>query len=261
MQPPVATYPELVKDPPARRLAHQPLRRFVAEVALVMIVLLFGSTLVMQTYVIPTTSMETTMLVGDHILVDKLAFSPRGPVSRYLLPYREIQRGDIAVFRWPVNAEQVFIKRVIGLPGDRIKLIDKAVFVNGRKLTEPYVTYKQGVDSYRDSFPAVDPYPGLPEQVSEMFEKFVKDAELTVPGDCFFMMGDNRDLSLDSRFWGVVPRANMIGKPMLIYWSYQSTTERLSGGISLAHWWDIATNLVTKTRWQRTGNWIHGYKH
>jgi signal peptidase I len=254
-------YPELVKDPPARRLAAQPVRRFIAEVAVVMIVLLYGSTWMMQTYVIPTLSMETTLLAGDHILVDKLAFSPRGAISRLLLPYREIDRGDIAVFRWPVDPNQVFIKRIIGIPGDRVKLVNKQVFVNGRKLTEPYVTYKQGADSYRDSFPAIDPYPGLPEQVSEMFEKSIKDGELRVPDDYFFLMGDNRDVSLDSRFWGLVPRGHMIGKPMLVYWSYQSTTERLSGGISLAHWWDIATNLITKTRWQRTGKWINGYKH
>lgn len=259
----MGTLPQMttpVADPPRRSPRdREPLRRFIAEVAVVMIVLSFLTTMLVQTYVIPTPSMEKTLLVGDHLLVDKLAYSPHGPVTGALLPYRDVQRGDLIVFHWPIRPEQVFVKRVIGLPGDRIRMLDKAVYLNGRKLNEPYVSYTQGLDSYRDNFPAVDPYPGVPTETLEMFEKHVRNGELVVAEDCFFVMGDNRDLSTDSRFWGFVPRGNLIGKPLLVYWSFQASSAQLSSGPSVSYLWDVVTGFFSKTRWNRTGTLIHGY--
>lgn len=130
-------------------------RSFVSEWSVTIILLLFGTTTILQAFVVPTGSMEDTVLIGDHMFVDKLAFSPPGAISKYLLPYTPIKRGDIIVFKWPVDPRQNYIKRVIGVPGDHIKLINKELVLNGKKMTEPYVVHKMNyLDSYRDNFPA-----------------------------------------------------------------------------------------------------------
>jgi signal peptidase I len=206
--------------------------------------------------------MEDNLLVGDHLLVDKLAYAPPGPISKYLLPYEDIQRGDIVVFRYPVDIKQTFVKRVIGIPGDRIRIENKQVIRNGERITEPYKVHKtEYVDSYRDNFPST-PYLPVSEGAIEMLEKHTKSGEIIVPENSYFCMGDNRDNSLDSRFWGFVPRANIIGKPLIIYWSYDTTTDRLAGSIfNPEHIIDLVKNFGTKTRWRRTFKLIHAHDY
>jgi signal peptidase I len=228
-------------------------RGFIAEWAVTVILLLFGTTNLVQAFVIPTGSMEDTVLVGDHVLVDKVSYAPAGSVSQHVLPYEEIHRGDIIVFRYPVDISLTYIKRVIGLPGDRIHLENKKLFLNGHPVDEPYVVYKtDSFDSYRDNFPGL-PNSALEKPAIAMLEENVSGREVIVPPGNYFAMGDNRDLSSDSRYWGFVPRENIIGKPLLIFWSYDATTDELTGSASgLPHLFDVATHFLTKTRWERS---------
>lgn len=234
-------------------------RNTIAEWTVTIILLLFGTTTLVQAFVIPTGSMEDTLLIGDHLLVDKLAYAPEGPVSKHLLPYQPIQRGDIIVFRYPMDVSQTYVKRVVGIPGDRIRLSNKVVYRNGQPVSEPYVYHKTDyIDSYRDNFPG-EPNVRISEAAQQMLEKQV-NGEIVVPPGCFFAMGDNRDSSFDSRYWGFVPRENIIGKPLIIYWSYDAPTERLAtSSISLDHAVDLAQNFFTKTRWRRTFRLIRGH--
>ena len=235
-------------------------RNTIAEWTVTIILLLFGTTTLVQAFVIPTGSMEDTLLVGDHLLVDKLAYAPEGPVSKYILPYEPIRRGDIIVFRYPMDVSQTYVKRVVGIPGDRIRLSNKVVYRNGQQIGEPYVYHKTDyIDSYRDNFPG-EPNARISEAAQEMLEKNVVNGEVVVPPGHYFAMGDNRDSSFDSRYWGFVPRENIIGKPLIIYWSYDAPTEQLAtSSISLDHALDLAQNFFTKTRWRRTFRLIRGY--
>ncbi len=243
-----------VQQAPQAPSETEPRRNGIAEWAVTVILLLFIISLLVQPFVIPTVSMEDTLLRGDHLLVDKLAYSPGGIVSRYLLPYRNVRRGDIIVFRFPQNIRENYVKRVIGIPGDRIRLVNKQVHRNGKVLAEPYKFHKSPIiDSYRDNFPG-EPNTMLPDSALSMLEHNVANGEVVVPPDSYFVMGDNRDNSLDSRYWGFVPRANIIGKPLLIWWSYDAPTEHLADRniISLDHVADLAMHFFTKTRWNRT---------
>ena len=235
-------------------------RGTIAEWTVTVLLLLFGTTTLVQAFVIPTGSMENNLLVGDHLLVDKLAYAPPGAVSKYLLPYQGIKQGDIIVFRYPVDIRQTFVKRVIGVPGDRIRIDGKQLIRNGVRVDEPYKVHKSDyVDSYRDNFPS-QPYLQLSEGAIDMLEKHVTNGEIVVPPNSYFAMGDNRDNSLDSRYWGFVPRANIMGKPLIIYWSYETTTDRLaSPTIGIDHAIDLVQNFFTKTRWRRTFMLIHGH--
>ena len=237
-----------------------PQRGFIAEWTVTIILLLFGTTTLVQAFVIPTGSMEDTLLIGDHLLVDKLSYAPSGPLSKHVLPYNDVRRGDIIVFRYPVDISQTFVKRAIGVPGDHIRLIDKQLILNGKAVREPYVYHKtEYIDSYRDNFPN-DPNVPVVDSAHDMLVNHVKDGEVVVPPDSIFAMGDNRDSSLDSRYWGFVPRDNIIGKPLIIYWSYDASTEDLSNpGISVRHVLDLLQHFPTKTRWRRTFQLIHGY--
>jgi signal peptidase I len=242
---------------PASR--HTGARGFIAEWTVTIILLLFGTTTLVQAFVIPTGSMEDTLLIGDHLLVDKLAYAPAGPVSRFVLPYSGVKRGDIIVFRYPVDISQTFVKRAIGIPGDHIRLVNKQLILNGVAVKEPYVYHKTDyVDSYRDNFPS-DPNVPVAEGAHDMLAT-VKNGEVVVPPGFVFAMGDNRDSSLDSRYWGFVPRDNIIGKPLIIYWSYEAPTEDLSSpGLTARHVLDLLEHFPTKTRWRRTLQLIHGY--
>jgi signal peptidase I len=191
---------------------------------LALTIALFIITFVVQAFRIPSGSMEDTLLVGDYLLVDKTRFAPSGAWS-HALPYRPIRRGDIIVFRYPVDPAQHFVKRVIGLPGDRIRLWHSRVDIDGQVLSEPYVVFKEHFpDEFRDNFPRGN---GFNENVSvgwaKKLQSFVRDGELIVPRGQYFALGDNRDQSLDSRYWGFVPRENIIGRPMLIYFSIAQT--------------------------------------
>lgn len=235
-------------------------RGTIAEWTVTILLLLFATTSLVQAFVIPTGSMEDTLLIGDHLLVDKMTYSPSGPVSKYLLPYQNVKRGDIIVFRYPEDIKQTFVKRAIGVAGDHIKVVNKQLILNGKPATEPYKFHKTDYfDSYRDNFPSepnMRVYPGA----EEMLNKHVKNGEVIVPDNCIFAMGDNRDSSLDSRYWGFVPRENIIGKPLIIYWSYESSTDRLAGSpLNPEHLKDLALNFFSKTRWNRTFQLIRGY--
>ncbi len=243
-------------------------RGTIAEWTVTILLLLFATTSLVQAFVIPTGSMEDTLLIGDHLLVDKLAYSPKGPVSQYLLPYQDVKRGDIIVFRYPEDIRQTFVKRAIGVPGDRIRIVNKQLILNGKAVQEPYKYNKTDYfDSYRDNFPSepnMRVYPGAEEMLNKHVEKKTVNgeeiSEVVVPPNTVFAMGDNRDSSLDSRYWGFVPRENIIGKPLIIYWSYESSTDRLAGSpINPEHLQDLAMNFFSKTRWKRTFQLIRGY--
>ncbi len=246
----------------------EPARNSIAEWAVTILLLLFGTTTLVQAFVIPTGSMEDTLLIGDHLLVDKLAYAPGGSLSKYILPYEQPKHGDIIVFRYPGDLTNTFVKRVIGVPGDHLKMDHKDVYRNGAKLNEPYVFHKDMNDiESRDNFPG-EPSPMMQltplaaELQRKMLAENVVNGEVVVPPDHFFAMGDNRDNSLDSRYWGFVPRENIIGKPILIYWSYQASTDDLAGstvGSLFAHGLDLAEHFFTRTRWSRTLNLIHGF--
>ena len=235
-------------------------RGVIAEWTVTIILLMFGTTTLVQAFVIPTGSMEDTLLIGDHLLVDKLAYAPAGSLTRHLLPYEDVKRGDIIVFRYPIDIKQTFVKRVMGVPGDHIRMVNKRVFLNGHPLEEPYKYNKtEYIDSYRDNFPG-EPNVNLYAPAQEMLVNNVQNKEVVVPAGHYFAMGDNRDSSLDSRYWGFVPRENIIGKPLIIYWSYDASTEALSNpAIGIDHLVDLMEHFFTKTRWRRTFRLIHGY--
>src|SRR5690349_13735973 len=165
-------------------------RGFIAEWTVTIILLLFATTTLVQAFVIPSASMENSLLIGDHVLVDKLVYSPGGPVSKYFLPYREPRRGDVIVFRFPLNIKDDYVKRAIGIPGDRIRLKEKQLILNGHPVDEPYVIHRTSyVDSYRDNFPAA-PDSSLPPRALDMLQNHVKDGEIVVPPGSIFAMGD-----------------------------------------------------------------------
>jgi signal peptidase I len=238
----------------------QPQRGFIAEWTVTIILLLFGTTSLVQAFVIPTGSMEDTLLIGDHLLVDKLSYAPSGLISRHILPYSDVRRGDIIVFRYPVDIQQTFVKRAIGIPGDHIRLVNKQLILNGKPVFEPYVYHKtEYIDSYRDNFPS-DPNVHVVDSALDMLQNHVQNGDVVVPPGVIFAMGDNRDSSLDSRYWGFVPRDNIIGKPLIVYWSYDAPTEALSNpSIGIDHIIDLVQHFPTKTRWRRTFRLIHGY--
>ena len=238
-----------------------PHRGAIAEWTVTIILLLFGTTTLVQAFVIPTGSMEDTLLIGDHLLVDKLAYAPPGPVTKFVLPYTPVKRGDIIVFRYPVDINQTFVKRCIGVPGDRIRLVNKQLILNGKQVYEPYVYHKtEYIDSYRDNFPS-EPNAHLLGSAPDMLLNHVQDGDVVVPPGDYFAMGDNRDSSLDSRYWGFVPRDNIIGKPLVIYWSYDASTEALADPsiFNWSHLLDMFEHFPTKTRWNRTLRLVRGY--
>jgi signal peptidase I len=236
-------------------------RSAIAEWTITILLLLFLTTTLVQAYVIPTGSMEDTLLIGDHLLVDKLAYAPSGPVSKYLLPYTEVHRGDIIVFRYPVDIRQTFVKRVIGEPGDRIRIVNKQVYRNGAPANEPYKVHKTDyIAPYRDNFPS-EPDVMVDRGALDMLQKHVTNGEVIVPPNSYFAMGDNRDNSLDSRYWGFVPRENIVGKPLVIYWSFDAPSADLQDpSIGAGHILDVAKNFFGKTRWRRSFMLIHPYR-
>jgi len=236
----------------------EPIRNFIHEWSLNILILLFGTTTLVQAFIVPTPSMDTTVMVGDHLLVDKLSYAPPGSFTRYLLPYTDPKRGDIIVFRYPMDISQNYVKRVMGVPGDRIKVVDKVVYLNGKPLTEPYAQHVfPNLEPYRDNFPS-EPRGPVYDRARQMLAEHVVNGELVVPPESYFAMGDNRDNSLDSRYWGFVPRENIIGKPLLIFWSYDAPTADLVG-YSADHFLDLAKNFFFKTRWERELKLVRGW--
>jgi signal peptidase I len=249
--------PKPAAEPPAT-----PQRTSIAEWAITILILLFGTSTIAQPFVIPTSSMHNTLLTGDHLIVDKLAYAPPGALSKHLLPYEDVKRGDIIVFRHPTLINVDYVKRVIGLPGDHVKLVNKQVVVNGKPLIEPYTIHLDNFMNYRDNFPQGEldyvPDPQMLQRAQAMLREDVVNGELVVPPGNYFAMGDNRDNSLDSRYWGLVPRDNIMGKPLIIFWSYDAPTDDLKD-YNLHHMVDLGLHFFTKTRWDRTFKLIHGY--
>ena len=221
------------------------------------VIAVFVITFVVQAFQIPSESMENTLLIGDYLLVDKTRYGGGG-FWDHLMPYRPVRRGDIIVFHYPVNPSEHFVKRVVGVPGDRVRLINREVFVNGVPLKEPYVRYSSAVhDVFRDDFPRTNiSVPDLRAGWSLQMKKMVEDGELIIPEGHYFALGDNRDESLDSRYWGFVPRENIIGRPLLIYWSLRSVDEDLpvssTPSDKLYHFAYAVSHLFQITRWERT---------
>jgi signal peptidase I len=232
-------------------------RGFIAEWTVTIILLLFATTTLVQAFVIPSSSMEDTLLIGDHVLVDKMLYAPSGGAP---LPYRDVRRGDVIVFRYPLDISQNYVKRAIGVPGDHLKLVNGQLVLNGTPMDEPYVKRLEALpDDYRDNFPTQPTRPVAPRAL-EMLQKNVVNGELVVPPGSVFAMGDNRNNSEDSRYWGFVPRENIVGTPLIIYWSYETTTEALTNGnIGIDHIIDVIGNFFTKTRWSRTFHVIRPY--
>ena len=224
------------------------------------LILIFATTTLAQAFVISSSSMEDTLMTGDHVMIDKLAYSPAGNLSRQLLPYQEVQRGDIIVFRYPLDITKNYVKRAIGVPGDRIRIVDKQLFLNGKPAVEPYKHLTTAFYlPFRDNFPATPDFPIFPSGAA-MLRDHVQGSELVVPPGRYFALGDNRDNSEDSRFWGFVPRENIIGKPIIVYWSYESMTDRLSGSpLNPDHLKDLALNFFSKTRWNRSFQLVRAY--
>ncbi len=241
-------------------------RNSITEWAVTILLLLFGTTTLAEAFVIPTGSMQDTLLVGDHLLVDKLVYSPAGSVSKDLLPYQDPKHGDIIVFRYPPDTNVTLVKRLIGTPGDHLKIVDGVVYRNGVRLNEPYVYHKYAYDPMLDNFPNPCCRPvkedAAQQAQREMLSQDVTAGEVVVPAHKYFAMGDNRDNSSDSRYWGFVPRENIIGKPFLIYWSYRASTEDLTGesaGSLLTHFVDLGEHFFTRTRWERTFKLVRGF--
>jgi signal peptidase I len=238
---------------------HETPVEFMASLAGLLIIVLFIMTFVLQNFEIPTSSMEDEMLIGDHVFVNREQFAPPTHWMGPLLPYRDIRRGDVVVFLSPEEKGLFVVKRVIRIPGDRIHLRDGAVYRNGQKLDEPYVEHKVGnYDPYRDNFPAVPPsemYGVTSEDWQLTLPSYVQGEDVVVPPNSYFGMGDNRDVSKDSRFWGFIPKDNVIGRPLFVYWSFVTPPDQyLKRDMSdrlgfMAH---TVVHFFDQTRWSRT---------
>jgi len=236
----------------------------VVESLLVTILLaLFATTFVLQAFKIPSGSMEPTLLVGDHVLVNKFLFGGRGAWYEKLLPYRSVRRGDIIIFRFPYDDHVHYVKRVIGLPGERLRIINQQVYIDGKPLSEPYAIHSEAYDPLGDNFPPLDQallQDRLRPEWAAQIGNYMQGGTLLIPPDRYFVMGDNRDDSSDSRYWGFVDRDAIMGRPMFIYWSVRATpddyTDRSLSG-TLFGIEDTLAHLPTRTRWHRMLREVH----
>jgi signal peptidase I len=249
----------------AEERPHTSIREYIESLLVTVILALFGTTFVVQAFKIPSQSMEPTLLVGDHLLVNKFIFGGRDSWYEKLLPYRSVRRGDIIVFKFPFQDHPHYVKRVIGVPGDRIKIVDQQVYRNGQRLTEPYAYHDSAAayDAFLYNFPPAghdDIISSMQPEWADQIFKYVQNGELVVPPGNYFAMGDNRDHSWDSRYWGFVRREAIMGGPVVIYWSVQSSEDEYSdrsfgGGII-----SILRTLIeipTRTRWNRMLRTVH----
>jgi signal peptidase I len=216
-------------------------REYFESIVIAVILALFIRTFVVQAFKIPTGSMENNLLIGDHLLVNKFVFGPSASgLEKGLLPLGTIHRRDVVVFKYPEEPERDFIKRVIGLPGETIELKQKKVYVNGTPLDEPYVHFLE------------PPSTGTSEVTSlDVRERF---GPVTVPADHYFVMGDNRDNSQDSRYWGFLPRDYVKGKALILYWSYESEREdyeETGAADTVKGLGSVFAHFFTRTRWDR----------
>ena len=234
-------------------------------VLVVLAAVLLLRTFVMEAIVVTADSMEKTILIGDHILLNKFSYGPRIPFTSWRFPaLRSIRRQQIIAFRSPLNPSVVFVKRVIGVPSDRIRILNKAVVVHNTPLSEPYAFF-----GGKEIFPVRDNFPPTPEELaqpagssgldpnwSQQIPELMEGDALRIPQGHYFVLGDNRDRSLDSRFWGLVPEPNVVGSPMFVCWSYDVPTQQwVTRNLArrLKFEFSILFNFVSKTRWSRLG--------
>ncbi len=221
-------------------------REYAESIVIAVILALFVRTWVVQAFKIPTGSMENNLLIGDHLLVNKFVFGPTaGAGDRALLPVRDIRRGDVVVFKYPDEPERDFIKRVVGLPGETLELRAKKVYINGEPLDEPFVHFLE---------------PASASQEITSFDVRERYGPVRVPDGQYFVMGDNRDNSQDSRYWGFLPRHYIKGRALMIYWSYESGREDYLDqgvGATVTRILSVVTHFFTKTRWERLFHQIH----
>ncbi len=223
-------------------------REYFESIVIAVILALFIRTFIVQAFKIPTGSMEPNLLIGDHLLVNKFVFAPtEARAERAILPVAAVKRGDVVVFKFPEEPDRDFIKRVIGLPGETVELRDRHVYINGKPIDEPYAHYLP-----RPEEPAL--YEVTAEDVRAHY------GPVTVPANQYFMMGDNRDNSQDSRYWGFLPRDYIKGRALMIYWSYEADREDYEEnglGASVRGLFSVATHFFTRTRWSRLLHQIH----
>jgi signal peptidase I len=263
--PAAKTTPEAENAVPVARVEETPLEA-VASICGVLVVGLFILTFLAQNFVIPSGSMEKTLLVGDHLVVDRITLAPEAKWMP-LVRYREPRRNDIVVFIKPVaddvdgKPQYLFlVKRLIGVPGDHIHLRNGTVYINGEPQVQPHAeaTTADNHQDFLDEFPSVSPYPqsgGATETWAVDFPSHIEDGDLVVPAGKYFMMGDHRHDSLDSRFWGFVPRENIVGRPLFNYWSFETPNDQYNEtGLSHTVGWmaHVAAHLFGDTRWSRT---------
>jgi len=234
----------------------------MASLLRTIVIALFVLTFLFQPFLIPSESMERTLLVGDFLLMDKQIFAPSDRLARLILPYRNVERGDIVVFHHPDPAAPLLIKRVVGLPGDRIRIEDGQVSVNEVPLDEPYVAFEPAAaNSFRDNFPArIYSDPNIHADWWEQMQMLTKDGELVIPRDRYFMLGDNRNHSDDSRFWGLVPGQAIIARPLVIYFSLRrpSTTDvEQASDDRLKHDSELSARVIGFARWKRIFRVVH----
>ncbi|MFN7916012.1 MAG: signal peptidase I [Vicinamibacterales bacterium] len=226
-----------------REFQKSTLREYFESIVIAVILALFIRTFVVQAFKIPTGSMENNLLIGDHLLVNKFVLGPTATgLERAVLPIGTIKRGDVVVFKYPEEPERDFIKRIIGLPGETIELRQKKVYINGTPLDEPYVHF-------------LEP-PGAGNSGNEVTSFDVREryGPVTVPADHYFAMGDNRDNSQDSRYWGFLPRDYIKGKALVIYWSYEAGREdyeQTGAADTVKGLGSVFAHFFTRTRWDR----------
>lgn len=224
------------------------------------IVAVFVLTFVMDPCMIPSPSMEQTLLVGDFLLSNRQVFAPEGPVGRWILPYRNVRRGDIVVFYYPNPS--LLVKRVVGVPGDRLRMVSGHVFINGAELKEPYASVDPPAqDSSGDAFPPTAyTDPEVDPTWWRQMQSLTHNGELTIPAGEYFVLGDNRDHSDDSRFWGFVPRQAIFAKPLVIYFSL-NWRRRAAMPMGANDRLDAERNFMAKltgyTRWKRIFHVVH----
>ncbi len=225
-------------DPAVTRARRTRPREYLQAILVAVIFALFVRTFLFQAFQVPSSSMERNILVGDHLIVNKFLFaSTRGGLLSRLVPHRAVRRGDVIVFKFPEDPRRDFIKRVVALPGETVEIRDKVVYVEGIRLADPHVALSDE-----------RVWPDDPE-LPESFRRRDQSRPFTVPPDSYFALGDNRDNSYDSRFWGPVPARNLKGRAMLVYWSYPLEPAVRHSVKEIAA---IALNFFRKTRWERT---------